>query len=123
MKHDILLALGSNHRADSNLQQALSLLARFVDIRRTSATLVSAAIGEGMEHGVCPFTNQLLCGETLLPLDELQTRLKEAERLIGRCPGERYTIPIDLDILRYDDRMLHPDDWGRPYIRRLLEDL
>ncbi|MGM9706583.1 MAG: 2-amino-4-hydroxy-6-hydroxymethyldihydropteridine diphosphokinase [Prevotella sp.] len=123
MKHDILLALGSNHRADSNLQQALSLLARFVDIRRTSATLVSAAIGEGMENGVCPFTNQLLCGETLLPLDELQTRLKEAERLIGRRPGERYTIPIDLDILRYDDRMLHPDDWDRPYIRRLLEDL
>ena len=94
-----------------------------VDIRRTSATLVSAAIGEGMENGVCPFTNQLLCGETLLPLDELQTRLKETERLMGRCPGERYTIPIDLDILRYDDRMLHPDDWGRPYIRRLLEDL
>lgn len=123
MKHDILLALGSNHRADRNLQQALSLLARFVDIRRTSATLVSAAIGEGMENGVCPFTNQLLCGETLLPLDELQTRLKEAERLIGRRPGERYTIPIDLDILRYDDRMLHPDDWDRPYIRRLLEDL
>ena len=123
MKHDILLALGSNHRADSNLQQALSLLARFVDIRRTSATLVSAAIGEGMENGVCPFTNQLLCGETLLPLDELQTRLNEAERLIGRCPGERDTIPIDLDILRYYDRMLHPDYWGRPYIRRLLEDL
>lgn len=123
MKHDILLALGSNHRADRNLQQALSLLARFVDIRRTSATLVSAAIGEGMENGVCPFTNQLLCGETLLPLEELQTRLKEAERLIGRRPGERYTIPIDLDILRYDDRMLHPDDWDRPYIRRLLEDL
>ena len=123
MKHDILLALGSNHHAECNIQQALAMLARFVDIRSTSETLVSAAIGEGMGSGVCPFTNQLLCGETMLPLDELQTRLKETERQMGRRREERFSIPIDIDILRYDERILHPDDWDRPYVRRLLDDL
>ena len=32
-------------------------------------------------------------------------------------------IVIDIDLLRFGDKKLHKDDWERPYIRQLLEEM
>ncbi len=64
------------------------------------------------------FLNQVLEAETVLPPFALLDYLKDIEVKIGRTPGVRYGPRlIDLDILLYDDIILHTPQLIIPHPR------
>ena len=111
----VILCLGSNLDKEKNIERAAARLrARFVSIR-FSDPVYTRSIG-------CPeetwFLNQvavLYCTETTA---EIITILKEIERSLGRKPEDKAVghVPIDIDLLSWNNRVLKPDDLRRDYI-------
>ena len=60
-----------------------------------------------------------------LGFDELCLSLKKIETDFGRTDEKRAMgiVPIDLDVLRFDDQLLHLRDWERPYVKNLISEL
>ncbi len=69
------------------------------------------------------YINQLVSAETTLSSEDLTSRLKDTEKSLGRTPELRRhgIVPIDLDLLLYDDKHFHLQDWERSYIKDLLQ--
>jgi len=65
-----------------------------------------------------PFVNAVMAVATSLPPRDLLARLQACERALGRDRGsERHwgPRPIDLDLLAYDDLVLHAGDLTLPH--------
>jgi len=78
------------------------------------------------------FLNQVLEVETSLEPRPLLDSLKQIERRLGRTARQRWgPREIDIDILRYDGRIVdepslhipHPELQNRPFLLDLLEDI
>ncbi|MGM9734532.1 MAG: 2-amino-4-hydroxy-6-hydroxymethyldihydropteridine diphosphokinase [Prevotella sp.] len=112
-QHHVIIALGSNVGSDF-LPRARELMGAWLNVNAASDIITTEPIGMSSPD----FHNQLLeCTTTLAP-DELTLRTKAAEQALGRQHG-RGIVAIDIDIMQYDDTLLHPDDWNREYIRKL----
>ncbi len=116
MRHQVYLALGTNlgDRA-ANLCAAISALAPQVKVQAVSRVYETPPWGVLDQPA---FLNQVLAGETPLAPQELLQHLKELEERLGRQPGVRYGPRlIDLDILFYDDLVLHVPGLDIPHPR------
>lgn len=118
----ILLALGSNTQYSTTMPRAQeSLSARFKDIRFTR-TIVSADV---KNPDAAPYANCLCLAQTTMDREEVTRALHEIESACGnsrelRAKGQ---VLMDIDLLRYDDEILHAADWQRTYIKTLLSEL
>lgn len=120
--HRVILSLAANRFQKSNLAKARRCLGELL----TEASYTSELWTEPMSstrHEL--YLNQLAVGQTDLTLDELNQQLKAIETSFGRTPQKRSLgiVPIDIDILQYDDQRLHERDWQRAYVTRLLNEL
>ena len=95
----VYLGLGSNIEREANLCAGLDALAGILENMRCSAVFESAAVG--IKSG--PFYNLVVTGQTRLPLMELDRRLKFIEAENGRYAPDRKGLPLDIDVLMYDD--------------------
>lgn len=95
----VYLGLGSNVERERHLCAGLDALASFLGDMRCSAVFESQAVG--IKSG--PFYNLVVTGQTDLPLLELDRRLKLIEAENGRYAPERKGLPLDIDVLMYDD--------------------
>jgi len=95
----VYLGLGSNIEREAHLCAGLDALAGFLEGMRCSAVFESQAVG--IKSG--PFYNLVVTGQTHLPLLELDRRLKFIEADNGRYAPERKGLPLDIDVLLYDD--------------------
>ena len=95
----VYLGLGSNVERERHLCAGLDALASFLGDMRCSAVFESQAVG--IKSG--PFINFVVTGKTDLPLIELDRRLKFIEADNGRYAPERKGLPLDIDVLLYDD--------------------
>ena len=117
MEHNVIIALGSNV-ASHFLIDARSLLTHYLNIVRASDIIATKPVGM-----VSPdFHNQLLLCTTTLCLDSLGINVKNTEQTLGRRHGED-TVCIDIDIMKYDNTLLHLQDWERDYIKRLYSQI
>ena len=115
MKHEVIIALGSNYRQAAHIRWASERLAWLLDECRLSRVLWTADIkGSGKWY-----MNRLVTGYTALAVDDLQQLLKKTEAETGRT---KEAVTIDLDLLQYDDQRYHERDWQRPYVTRILND-
>ncbi|MEA2636793.1 MAG: 2-amino-4-hydroxy-6-hydroxymethyldihydropteridine diphosphokinase [Chloroflexota bacterium] len=127
----VWLALGSNlgDRA-GYLQAAREALPEVgVIVVRASRVAETEPVGIRKQPG---FLNQVLEVETSLEPRPLLDALKQIEQELGRTARERWgPREIDIDILRYDGRIVdepglhvpHPELQNRPFLLDLLEDL
>ena len=77
-----------------------------------------------MFNGQCSkYLNQLCQGTTALGEGLLCEVLKEIEKRLGRTRNEDGIVAIDLDLLQYDNKQYHLRDWGRDYVKNLLNEL
>lgn len=116
------LSIGSNRDKEENMKRAEAMLrARFAYIR-FSTVMETEPIG-------CPgaecYLNQVAlccCDESL---GEVQAALKRMEREIGRLPSDKATgrMPIDIDLIQWNDRPLKPADLQRCYVKEGLRQL
>lgn len=120
---NVLLSIGANMECERQMQRAKERLTlAFPDITFTP-TLSSPAYG--MEPSAPPYTNMLAKFQTDKDEQQLILQLKSLEKELGDTPELRRegTVMMDLDILRFDRRRRHHDDWHRPYVRQLLDKL
>lgn len=111
----IILCLGSNQDKERNIARAAGCLGdRFLSFR-SAEPVCTAAVGC---PGAAPFLNQVAVAYTPLFPDEVKRVLKQIESDLHRTPHdkERGTIPIDIDLLQWNDRILKPGDMARSYV-------
>ena len=118
----VLLSLASNRFQKSNLAKARVCLSKVISQVSYTSELWTEPMSS-KRHEL--YLNQLAVGQTDLPLDEPNQRLKAIETNLGRTAQKRQLgiVPIDIDILQYEDQRLHERDWQRPYVTRLLDEL
>lgn len=95
----IFLGLGSNADRELRLAAGLDALAGFLHDLRCSPVFESRPVG--IKSG--NFYNLVVSARTDLPLHELDRRLKFIEADNGRYAPERKGLPLDIDVLLYDD--------------------
>lgn len=95
----IFLGLGSNIEREQRLVAGLDALAEFVRDLRCSPVFESRPVG--IKSG--NFYNLVVSARTDLSLHELDRRLKCIEADNGRYAPERKGLPLDIDVLMYDD--------------------
>lgn len=111
----IILALGSNRDKEQNMERAaIQLCAHFISVR--FAKMIYTAPIDCPD--LSPFLNQVAVAYTSDGPTEIITYLKQVERMLGRRPEDKQTgsIPIDIDLLQWNDRILKPEDMKRDYI-------
>ena len=95
----VYLGLGSNIDRQVHLCAGLEALAAILTDMRCSPAFESDPVG--IKSG--PFINFVVTGQTDLPLLELDRRLKFIEAENGRYAPNRKGLPLDIDVLMYND--------------------
>ena len=114
--HTVYIALGTN-LADrrANLQAAMDALPPTVKVLQASSLYQTAPWGLADQPA---FLNMVLRGETRLSPAQLLNFLKRLEVKLGRLPSVRWGPRlIDMDILFYDDRVIHTPRLAIPHPR------
>lgn len=115
----VILGLGSNlGDRRSNLAQAIAKLRAHATIESVSTAYESAAMlpPDAPREWNKPFLNLAVKIRTGLSPRELLHALKEIEKALGRARRERWAPrEIDLDILAWDDLMIHEADLKIPH--------
>lgn len=114
--HICLLCMGSNLDALLHLKNAEDTLQRlFPDIEWGE---IVETVPEKMENPQ-PFLNRAARFHTSLPMTEVRSILKQIEQTNGRTPDSKKEgrIPLDIDLLSYDQQVLKPVDWQKEYVR------
>ena len=72
-----------------------------------------------------PYLNCLATMTIEDSLSCLHDKTKAIERLMHSSQEERKDniVRIDIDILSFDHKHYHEDDWTRDYVKRLIQDL
>jgi 2-amino-4-hydroxy-6-hydroxymethyldihydropteridine diphosphokinase len=111
----IYLSLGTNLGDRlANLQAALAALPPAVNVLHRSDIYETEPWGVTDQPA---FLNMVIQGETHLSPTELLFYLKRLEKELGRLPSVRYGPRlIDLDILFYDDLVLHTPELIIPHL-------
>ncbi|GEM_PF-319621 len=113
-----LLSLGSNLGQSARLlQQAQEeLVRRGLGVARASRPWRTRAVGGPPEQG--EFLNQALLVETSLPPRRLLQALQQIEQALGRVRQRRWAArTIDIDLLLYEQHMLHSPELQLPHPR------
>ncbi|MCF7201509.1 2-amino-4-hydroxy-6-hydroxymethyldihydropteridine diphosphokinase [Pseudomonas oligotrophica] len=97
----VLLGLGSNAGRERHLHAGLDALAALLRDMRCSPVFESLAVGYKGDN----FYNLVVAGLTDLPLTELDRRLKFIEAENGRYAPDRKGLPLDIDVLLYDQQV------------------
>ncbi len=110
----VYLGLGSNlGEREQNLATALARLQERLRLLAVSSLYETAPWGVTDQP---PFLNAAVAAETDLSPGELLVFVKGLEREMGRQPGGRWGPRlIDVDILLYDDLVLHTPDVVVPH--------
>lgn len=120
-EHRIILSLGSNVDATTNIGKACDILRGLLGNVRFSRMLSTEPIGIG---GPC-FLNCLCLASTPLTTLEVIDMAKQVETLMGSTREDRQKgrVRIDVDLLLYDDQRHHIADWERPYLKLLMSEM
>lgn len=119
---ECVVMAGSNCDAAGNISRAMDSLSGIFSDFVAGDALRTPAVGEGY-HG--EFVNRAARFTTSGTASQVRGVLKRLEYEAGRRPGdkERGVMPLDLDLLIFDGRVLKPSDMERGYVVSLLEDL
>lgn len=99
----------------------IALALHFPDIR-FSTEMETEAIGSGF---LSPFSNQVAQLTTPLSAEEVRTILKSIEKENGRLPEDKAQgiVKLDIDLLKFDDAILKPQDLEKSYVLEGLAEL
>lgn len=97
--HHVYLGLGSNVEREIHIDMALTMLEEHIAPLRRSPVYESASIDPRQS----PFYNLVVAGNTDLSLAEFSAWIKDIELIHGRTGSAQRFIPLDIDILLFDD--------------------
>lgn len=119
MLNKVIVGLGSNQDKEKNMAHAVKLLRDyFVSIRFSGAVYTEPV------NVLNPslFLNQVAVAFTEEEPNDIIKYFKSVEKQLGRMPEDKLkeSIPIDIDLLQWNDRVLKPLDLQRSYIQSAL---
>lgn len=119
--HSVILCLGSNADQEANIQQAQQLLRNEYASIDFTPSIWTEPVGVVSP----PYLNCLATMSIKDSLSCLHDKTKAIERLMHSSREERKDniVRIDIDILSFDHKHYHEDDWSRDYVKRLIQDL
>lgn len=116
MNRKYVVVAGSN-LSDSRhrIERALAFIeANWKVLRRSGIYSTPDLLGSGMEYN-----NAVVEFEGMSEIGEVELALKNYERLEGRTPATRLAgkVPIDLDIVIYDEKVVRQKDFTTKYFK------
>jgi 2-amino-4-hydroxy-6-hydroxymethyldihydropteridine diphosphokinase len=126
--HRAYLVLGSNIDPEKNMRQALRLLRKKADVLAISTCWETEAVTSSSTPEVRypNFLNMAVCFVTGLgPAEIKQQIITPIENALGRVRTADKYAPrtIDLDLIVYEDQVIDPDLWKRPFLALTLAEL
>ncbi|MDD4778099.1 MAG: 2-amino-4-hydroxy-6-hydroxymethyldihydropteridine diphosphokinase [Fermentimonas sp.] len=117
----ILLSIGSNTFAKTNIDKAKRMLSYVFPDIIFSDPILSEPEDDNFKY---LFRNILASFETEMSQEEIISKIKQTERAVGRTPKDKYMgkVVIDIDLLKYDEEILRPQDFEKDYVQQLLAD-
>jgi phosphatidylglycerol---prolipoprotein diacylglyceryl transferase len=98
-KVSAIISMGSNVDPYGQLSKAVKIIEGAFRLRRTSSRYLTQDVQVG--HQAADFVNQVIEIETELSFPDLVRQLKAIEASLGRQPGDKITVALDLDVLTY----------------------
>ena len=120
--YQAILSVGSNIEPQKNCQQAELILAAEHRLIDKSAYIVTAPVGYQDQDD---FLNGAYWVETALTYAEFNQYLKAVEQRLGRVKGPIKSGPrtIDLDIIIWDQQVVHDDFHSKDYTKIPVNEL
>ena len=117
--NQIIIALGSNELPELHMEEATAELNNLFSSIRWSPAVYTAPIA--CLHPF-PFLNRVAIAETSLDVEELHNVFKVLEKKLGRLSTSKQTgiIPIDIDLIQWNQQLLKPNDYDRVYVQEAL---
>lgn len=118
-KNRMILCLGSNVEKERNIECAVNLLrTHFVSISFSEPMITDPINCSSSES----FLNQVAVLYTDQDAASVKAILKQIERTIGRKPEDKSKglIPIDIDLLQFNEIVLKEEDLHRAYVKQGL---
>ena len=120
--HTCIVCLGSNIDGEIHLRNAYKLLVQsFPDIKM-GKILRTKAEGNISQPD---YFNQAATFTTNFSLGEVESILKEIEKENGRKFDDKFkgTVPLDIDLLQYNQQVIRSKDMFKKYVRQALQEL
>ena len=123
MTNKAIICIGSNKDRSENIDQVIRTLQAHYPGARFSTPEMADAVD--LPEGSKPFLNLVAMLPTLEEKEELIAFLKELEEDMGRDPDddEEGIIPMDLDLIEWNEEVVKPLDLVRPYVVSGLEEI
>ena len=122
MLHRYIICLGSNFQAGEHLAAARKMIAVLAGDVVWGDTLTTAAepARDNVNYQNCA---ALLTSEK--EIEEVKALFKDMERQAGRTPESKQLgiIPLDIDILTYDNQVIKAEDLRKKYVQLILRSL
>lgn len=123
MYNKAIISIGSNSDRTTNIKQVLEMLEDSYPGSRFSTPEITDPID--LPEGTKAFLNLVGMIPTNQDMESFVAHLKEIEKQLGRDPDddEEGIIPMDLDLLEWNDEAIKPRDLVRPYVVAGLEEI
>lgn len=117
MEHTAIISLGSNVKEKATI---LSNAIKLLDVKILSMT--QPYIDPDDNNETAPYLNVVALIETTHSYESIRLQFKDIEVQLGRDRSEEI-VAMDIDIVVWDDEIIRPDDYNRPYFKHGLSNL
>jgi len=117
-----IIMLGSNSNADINLELAKDLLSSYFDVVKESSTTTSKPFGKNYH---ADFWNKALKILSVETKEETIYIFKNIEAEMGRTADSKKSgiIPIDIDLVFWNDNQVHFDYDRFDFVRKCINEI
>ena len=114
--------LGSNFNATENIELAIEKLSEHFELISQSTILISKPVGEKYKVDFHNIALKLSSDETA---QETKLIFKEIENELGRTPESKQLgiIPIDIDLVFWNENLIHPDYDRFDFVRKCIDEI
>ena len=123
MTNKAIISIGSNKDRTNNINSVTQLLQSSYPGSRFSTPEITEPID--LPEGTKPFLNLVAMIPTSESCEDFCSRLKAIEKDFGRDPDddEEGIIPLDIDLIEWNDEVIRPHDLVRPYVVAGMEEI
>lgn len=122
MSNTLVISIGSNSSdREWQMKHGIEWLRHTLNNTRVSSIYNSVAIN----NRDADYLNAVMIGTTKKSLEETTKLLKQYELVCGRTPASKIkgSIPMDIDIVMWNDYLLRQRDFSQQYFQRGWQEL
>jgi 2-amino-4-hydroxy-6-hydroxymethyldihydropteridine diphosphokinase len=120
--NNTVLCIGSNtHNRGTIISDVVARFGKIMhNMQQSSVYECASHSGIGS-----PYYNTVVKCDTTLTYEQLRSLTKELEREMGRTPQSKETgvMPLDIDIVLWNDKIMHPHDYEHYHFKHGYEQI